>query len=183
MNPKIVGWALLGGLLLAGCQGQKQADEAGSPEGASSAGEVEQRDDPRAQLRGMEGLQDELDRANVHQRDTTPVNTKVIGVKLSNQGDTEANTIGAPMSSFGPRDTVYAEVESQGTASEYTVYAKWVGADGAELADYGIRVNEAGLKRTVISLNKPDGWLPGDSRIELAINGNPTVVQEFRVTQ
>ncbi|MGV8932025.1 MAG: hypothetical protein ACOH1R_07955 [Luteimonas sp.] len=39
------------------------------------------------------------------------------------------------------------------------------------LADYGIKINKAGLKRTVISLSKPGGWPLGQNKIELAING------------
>jgi hypothetical protein len=105
------------------------------------------------------------------QRDTTPVDTTIDAVTLSAEGDTEQNTLGAPATRFGPKDSVYAEIRSTGTASAYTIYAKWTGADGEVLADYGIRVNEAGPKRTVISLSKPDGWPPGRNKVELAING------------
>ena len=104
-------------------------------------------------------------------RDTTPVDTSITDVRLSDQGNAEDNRIGLPKNTFGPRDTVYAEVESQGTASSYTIYAKWIAADGTMLSDYGIKVNQAGTNRTVISLSKPDGWQPGENRIELAING------------
>lgn len=104
-------------------------------------------------------------------RDTTPVDADVVGVRLSNQGDTENNTLGAPTTAFAPTDTVYAEVETSGTASEYTLYAKWMAPDGSELADYGMRIGEAGTKRTVISLSKPDGWAQGQGKIEIAING------------
>ena len=114
-------------------------------------------------------------------RDTTPVDTTIDAVRLSAEGDTEENTLGAPTSTFGPRDSVYAEIQSNGTANEYTIYAKWIGADGNVLADYGIRINEAGPKRTVISLSKPDGWAPGENRIELAINGRVLRTETFRV--
>lgn len=104
-------------------------------------------------------------------RDTTPVDADVVGVRLSNQGDTEKHTLGSPTTSFAPTDTVYAEVQTTGTAGEYTLYAKWFAPDGTELADYGMRVTEAGPKRTVISLSKHDGWAKGQGRIEIAING------------
>lgn len=104
-------------------------------------------------------------------RDTTVVDADVVGVRLSNQGDTAENTLGAPTTSFAPTDTVYAEVETNGTAGEYTLYAKWFAPDGTELADYGMRIAEAGPKRTVISLSKPDGWAKGQGKIEIAING------------
>jgi hypothetical protein len=109
--------------------------------------------------------------AEMPERDTTVVDTAIDAVTLSSEGDTEQNTLGAPATRFGPQDSVYAEIRSTGTASAYTIYAKWTGADGEVLADYGIKVNEAGPKRTVISLSKPDGWPAGRNKIELAING------------
>lgn len=104
-------------------------------------------------------------------RDTTPVDTRVVGVRLSNHGDTEQHMLGAPTTRFAPTDTVYAAIESEGTAKDYTIYAKWIGADGMELADYGIREDQAGRNLTVISLSKPDGWPKGTSRIEISVNG------------
>jgi hypothetical protein len=115
------------------------------------------------------------------QRDTTPVDADVVGVRLSRQGDTEKHTLGAPTTTFGPGDTVYAEVETRGTAGEYTLYAKWFAPDGTELADYGMRIAQAGPKRTVISLSKPDGWASGQGRIELAINGELEETVTFEV--
>lgn len=109
--------------------------------------------------------------AKMPERDTTVVDTAIDAVTLSSEGDTEQNTLGAPATRFGPQDSVYAEIRSNGTASAYTIYAKWTGADGEVLADYGIKVNEAGPKRTVISLSKPDGWPAGRNKVELAING------------
>lgn len=109
--------------------------------------------------------------AGVPKRDTTPVDTKVAEVTLSSKGDTEKQTLGMPAATFGPKDTVYAEVQTSGTAAAYTLYAKWIASDGTVLADYGMRINEAGLKRTIISLSKPDGWPQGENKIELAVNG------------
>lgn len=105
------------------------------------------------------------------ERDTTPVDTTIDGVKLSNEGDTEQGTLGIPRTRFAPTDSVFAEITSNGTASEYTIYAKWIDTEGNVLTDYGIRINEPGPKRTVISLSKPDGWSTGRNRIELAVNG------------
>lgn len=114
-------------------------------------------------------------------KDTTPVDAKVVNVRLSNQGDTEMHTIGMPSESFGPKDTVYAEIESTGSASGYTLYTTWVGADGSVLSDYGMRVDEAGMKRTVVSLSKPDGWASGTYRIKIAINGQEQDAATFTV--
>jgi hypothetical protein len=114
-------------------------------------------------------------------RDTTPVDAHIVNVRLSKQGDTEQNTLGAPAASFAPTDTVFAEVETSSTAGAYTLYAKWLAPDGTVLSDYGMHINEAGPKRTVISLSKPDGWAPGQGRIELAINGKTERTVPFPV--
>ncbi len=114
-------------------------------------------------------------------RDTTPVDVHLVNVRLSKQGNTEQNTLGSPATTFSPTDTVYAEVETSGTAGAYTLYAKWLAPDGAVLSDYGMRINEAGPRRTVISLSKPDGWAKGQGRIELAINGKVERAVPFQV--
>lgn len=183
MSAKVLVPALLCGLMVVGCGGSDPSGqtEVAAPVAADVGDEAPAAAAPDFVDRGLDDMRRTMERDEMHKRDTAPVDTKVVAIKLSNVGDTEENTIGAPSTSFAPRDTVYAEIESQGTANEYTIYAKWVGADGAELADYGIKVNEGGLKRTVISLSKPDGWAPGENRIELAINGNPTVTEVFRV--
>lgn len=115
------------------------------------------------------------------ERDKTVVDAKVVNVRLSKEGDTEKHTLGAPTEKFGPTDTVYAEVETSGTAKEYTIYAKWMTADGTVLADYGMRVDQPGTKRTVISLSKPDGWPSGKNSIEIAINGKTERTVDFQV--
>jgi len=115
------------------------------------------------------------------QRDTTPVDTKVVNVRLSDQGDTESQALGMPATRFHPQDTVYAEIETNGTSADYTIYAKWVAADGTVLSDYGMKVDQSGTVRTVISLSKPDGWSVGENRIELAINGRNQRAVAFNV--
>lgn len=114
-------------------------------------------------------------------RDTTVVDARVVRVALSNQGDTEASTIGAQTDRFLPSDTVYVQVETRGGPKAYTLYAKWIGSDGTVLADYGTRISKPGVQRTVISLSKPDGWASGRNRIELAINAQQAQVVAFQV--
>ena len=56
-----------------------------------------------------------------------------------------------------------------------------VTGNGTVLADYGMRVTEAGSSRTVISLSKPDGWPQGTHSIEIAINGQAERTVTFEV--
>lgn len=114
-------------------------------------------------------------------RETTVVDAQVTAVGLSNRGDTENNTLGAPTARFKPTDTVYLQVDTTGTDAPYTLYAKWISADGTVLSDYGMVIGDAGRKQTVLSLSKPDGWQQGRSRVELAINSSSQKTVEFEV--
>jgi hypothetical protein len=114
-------------------------------------------------------------------RETARVDATVTQVRLSDRGDTENRTLGAPRTAFGRHDTVFAEVQTSGGATDYSIYAKWMAPDGTVLSDYGVHVDRPGVQRTVISLSKPDGWMPGEHRIELAINGQKQQTVTFVV--
>jgi hypothetical protein len=167
-------------LLLSACQDrqpaaqpQEQAPpaEAAGPEAADPAA-------PAQALRDEAGL---LREPELPARDTSPVDARIEATTLSNQGDPETGSIGPATTVFGPQDTVYVQVHTKGSAPEYTLYAKWLSPDGEVLSDYGMRVAQGVDSRTVISLSKPDGLLPGENRIEIAINGQPPRVLTYQV--
>ena len=113
-------------------------------------------------------------------RDITPVDAHLVNVRLSKQGDTEQNTLGSPATTFAHTDTVYAEVETSGTAGAYTLYAKWLAPDGTVLSDYACASTRP-VPSARCRLSKPDGWAPGQGRIELAINGEIERAVPFQV--
>jgi hypothetical protein len=164
-------------MTLAACQPSKAPDAAKPDTAQTPAEPATAPPDPAAARDDGPGRPD----LAMPQRDTTPVDTKVVNVRLSDQGNTETHTLGMPTTKFDPKDTVYAEIETSGTAKAYTIYAKWMTADGTVLADYGMRVEQPGTKRTVISLSKPDGWPQGKNSIEIAINGKTERTETFEV--
>lgn len=174
----LAGLALIASLL-AGCQPQ-QSDETPAPEPVAEQPAVP---GPVPAAPRASEQEDSLPSAmpGLPERDTTPVDAAIDGVTLSNEGDAEEGMLGSPKTRFAPTDSVYAEIKSNGTAGEYTIYAKWVDAEGNVLADYGVKIDEAGPKRTIISLSKPDGWAVGQNRIELAINGAAQRTVTFEV--
>lgn len=120
--------------------------------------------------------------ALVGKRDDTVVDTRITDVQFSDSGDAERNFLGAPMETFASdTPTVYAEVQTSGSAPEYTLYVKWLAPDGSVLSDYGIRQEGAGNQRALISLGKPDGWAPGRYRVEVAINSQDAKAYPFTV--
>lgn len=184
MNPKfrsaLAALSVL--VMMSACREQKAPDDASAgPEAPAAAEQAPAHPAAGIAEPGREFGPDGMHLPDTPARDTSPVDARIVDVTLSNQGDTETNVIGPPTSLFGPQDTVYAEVHSQGSAQEYTIYAKWISADGSVLSDYGIRVNQAVDARTLISLSKPDGLESGENRIEIAINGQPARTVTYRV--
>jgi hypothetical protein len=133
------------------------------------------RSDPRT------GSQPPPDTSIAGARDTTPVDARIAGVRLSNVGNTEAGMVGLAVDSFAPDDVVYVEVQTSGSSKAYTLYAKWMASDGNVLADYGVNVGQPGSQRTVISLSKPDGWPKGSNSVRLTINGQPERIETFEI--
>lgn len=170
-------------LLLSACKDPEPLEQPPSDSDAVTATKPTVPGESRA-ARGIQEVQGDpagILMPEAQSRDDTTVDTRIVDVTLSNRGDTEKNIIGGPTSLFDPQDTVYAEVHSQGTAREYTLYAKWISADGNVLSDYGVKVNQPGDSRTLISLSKPDGLMTGENRIEVAINAQPARIVTFRV--
>ncbi|MEZ0475391.1 hypothetical protein AB6713_12335 [Luteimonas sp. B3_2_R+30] len=149
---------------------EDKSSQAAPPSAARPAASTDAERDPPAPLP-----------AELNARDATEVDAEIVQVRLSDYGDMEKKVVGSAVSHFAPTDTVYAEVESAGTADAYTIYAKWISNEGDVLADYGVRVDQPGSQRTIISLSKPDGWSSGKNTIELAINGEHEQTVTFQV--
>jgi hypothetical protein len=112
--------------------------------------------------------------------DATPVDAHVVDVALA--ADRDDARIGHGRSRpFAPTDAVFLAVRTDGSASGYTLSAKWLAPDGSVLTEYGQAVGNAGSADTVLSLSRPDGWPAGDYRVELAINGQPARTVAFAV--
>lgn len=168
---------LLLAVLLVSCR--QSAPDEGSPGSAvppATSGDAEERTG-EATAAGEPGQPD----FELNARDASPTDASIVRVRLSNQGNPERSLIGAETSKFLPADTVYVSVETSAKQGGYTLYAKWIASDGSVLSEYGTRVAEAGVRSTVISLSKPDGWASGDYGIELAINSQRGRKVDFEV--
>lgn len=157
---------LLSAILLVSCRQPEAPAEDVSPGEAPQAARADagERGGPtEAEMAGQPEFE-------LNARDKTPTDASIVRVGLSNQGNPESGVIGAETAKFKPTDTVYASIETNAKQGGYTLYAKWVAVDGSVLSEYGTRVADGGMQRTVVSLSKPDGWTSGDYKIELAIN-------------
>ena len=112
--------------------------------------------------------------------DTTPVDTQITDVKLSDNAD-EKKLTGMMTSQFKPTDGVFMSIRTEGTAAKYTLSSKWLTPTGDTLTEYSQALTAGGVNDTIFSLSKPDGWAPGEYKVELSINGKLLKTVTFNV--
>lgn len=112
--------------------------------------------------------------------DTTPVDTTITAIDTSNEAS-ETELTGALSSDFGPQDSVFMAIRTNGTAEKYTISSKWYYPDGQVITENSQIVSGAGPSSTIFSMSKPDGWAPGTYKVEYSINGKLMQTKEFVV--
>ena len=113
--------------------------------------------------------------------DTSPVDTNIVEVQMAANG-TETALTGARTENFTVKDkAVFVLIQTKGTAAKYTLSAKWLQPSGEVLTEYAQTLSKPGVNDTVFSLSRPDGWPPGEYKIELSINGKKLITKTFGV--
>ena len=75
--------------------------------------------------------------------------------------------VAAPTDSFGPKDTIYLSVVSDGVAPAEVLRAKWT----------------FGPKATEFHIVKPSGWPAGNYTVELFVNEVSAGTKQFSVSK
>jgi hypothetical protein len=120
---------------------------------------------------------------------TAPPTTLPAPVAVS--GLTLGTAIGAdkrvttPAESFGPKDTIYASVDTTGVGRA-RLRALWTfvrGEKTAKVDETSIEVDAAGPAVSEFHVSKPSGWPKGDYRVEVFLNDAPApaVSRDFKV--
>lgn len=112
--------------------------------------------------------------------DTRPVDTQILDVTLSDQGDGQRLT-GRMTTQFGTADGVFLAIRTKGTAATYTLSSTWRDPGGKTLTEYSQDIATAGQVDTIFSMSRPDGWPAGNYSVALAINGRPMRTVPFQV--
>lgn len=89
-----------------------------------------------------------------------------------------------PMTAFGPRDTIYAAVATEGTPATATLAARWtwLGGDQPTFVDSTAQtISPTGPAVTEFHVSKPDGWPAGAYRVEVFADGRAVGTREFEV--
>ena len=111
----------------------------------------------------------------------TPVPFKVVSVDLGKSiGDDKK--IKDAATTFGPKDTIYAAVSTEGAAAKATLKAKWTFGDKGTLVNEEARdIAPTGPAVTEFHIAKPSGWPAGKYKVEVSADGNVAATKEFEV--
>ena len=109
--------------------------------------------------------------------------TTFTSVELGNGVNASGNALsGAPMTTFGAKDTIYALVATNsGSATPAKISARWT-FGGSTLVNESTRdVAATGNSVTEFHISKPDGWPAGKYSVAISIDGKPVGSKDFEV--
>ena len=111
----------------------------------------------------------------------TPVPFKVTSVNLGKSiGDDKS--IKDVATTFGPHDTVYAAISTEGPAAKATLKARWTfGSKGTLVNEESRDIAPTGPAVTEFHITKPSGWPAGKYSLEVSADGSPVATKEFEV--
>ncbi len=114
----------------------------------------------------------------------TPVPFKVVSVDLGKSiGDDKK--IKEDATTFGPKDTIYAVVSTEGAAAKATLKARWTyGAKGGLVKAVNEEARDiapTGPAVTEFHIAKASGWPVGHYKVEILADGTVAATKEFDV--
>jgi hypothetical protein len=111
----------------------------------------------------------------------TPVPFKVTSVDLGKSIGDDMRIKDAA-TTFGPKDTIYAAVSSEGVSPKATLKAKWTfGAKGTMVNEETRDIAPTGPAVTEFHITKPSGWPVGKYTLEVSADGTSVATKEFAV--
>ena len=116
---------------------------------------------------------------------TLPAPVSVSGVALGTAIGADKR-VTAATETFGPKDTIYASVETAGTGHA-KLRARWSFVKGdqtAKVDETTIEFDSAGPAVNEFHISKPSGWPKGDYKVELFLGDaeSPAATRTFRVS-
>ena len=105
---------------------------------------------------------------------------RITSVDLGKAVDAEGQ-VGEPLTTFGPGDKIHAAVVAVGSSDGLTLSARWLAADGTEVAKAGQSLSPQTPTVTTFSIAQPEPWPVGDYRVEIAVNDRTVEVRNFRI--
>jgi len=82
---------------------------------------------------------------------------------------------------FGVRDTIYASVKTEGTASGATLLARWTYQDGQVVEEQSQTLNAMGEMITNFRIMKATAWPKGNYKLTIMLNGAAVETEDFEI--
>ena len=111
----------------------------------------------------------------------TPVPFKVTAVDLGKSiGDDKR--IKEASAVFGPKETIYVAISTEGVAAKATLKARWTFGAKDQLVNEETRdIAPSGPAVTEFHVAKPSGWPVGKYKVEVTVDGSAAGTKEFEV--
>lgn len=87
----------------------------------------------------------------------------------------------AETGTFGPLDTIYASVRTEGVASSARLTARWTYEDGQVVDETSRTIAPDGPEVTEFHVAKPDGWPAGSYEVVILLDGQEAERASFTV--
>jgi hypothetical protein len=111
---------------------------------------------------------------------TTPAAFKVSDVELGKSLNTD-KTIKDNTDDFGVRDTIYASVKTEGSATGATLVARWTFQDGQVVEEQNQTINATGDAITEFHISKATAWPKGNYKLSILLNGTEVETEDFEI--
>ncbi|HVP61856.1 MAG TPA: hypothetical protein VMT11_14930 [Myxococcaceae bacterium] len=114
-----------------------------------------------------------------------PVPFKVTAAELG-KGIQPDNSLQTATTTFGPKDTIYLVVTSEGMAPQVVLATRWTfGSKDVLVHEESKTISPPSEKamHTEFHIAKPSGWPAGEYKVVLTVNGQPSQTKTFTVSK
>ncbi|HEU5218123.1 MAG TPA: hypothetical protein VFU23_05655 [Gemmatimonadales bacterium] len=87
----------------------------------------------------------------------------------------------APLTTFGPRDTIYASVATTGVSTGATLTAKWTFQTGQMVDSTTQSIAPTGPGAAEFHIMKKGAWPAGKYKVSILLNAAQTIEKEFEI--
>jgi uncharacterized protein (UPF0333 family) len=108
-----------------------------------------------------------------------PATVTFSSVELGSTVDAN-NKILASGTSFAPKDSIYASVDTSGSGNA-ALAVKWTYQDGQVVHEDSKTINAMGPQTTAFMISKPGGFPAGNYKVDISLNGNQVASKDFSV--
>jgi hypothetical protein len=89
--------------------------------------------------------------------------------------------VSTPSATFGPHDTIYVSVATDGAAPSKTITAKWTFQSGQTVKEGSETIAPTGPAATEFHISKKSPWPVGKYKVEISVDGSPAGTKEFEI--